>query len=51
MNGLLNELRDIAGQAGWDEYTLLLLICQWVERMGTGDELVGHLQFLADGED
>ena len=51
MNNLKNEIEEIAARAGWDGYTLLLLICQWLDKQGTGDELLGHLETLAAEED
>lgn len=51
MNNLKNEIEDIAERAGWDSYTLLLLICRWLDIQGTGDELLGYLEARATEEE
>lgn len=51
MNLLKSEIEEIAHRAGWDSFTLLLLICQWLDKQGTGDELRAHLASLAAEDD
>lgn len=45
------EIECIAGGAGWDSFTLLLLISRWAEENGQSESLIGHLAGLSADED
>ena len=45
------RIAAIAASAGWDSFTLLLLIAQWLDRCGRTDALVEHLGQLASDEE
>lgn len=51
MNDTMNALRDIASDAGWDEYTLLLQICILLDGAGTSQTVIDELQAKAAEED
>lgn len=46
-----HRLEDLAATAGWDSFTLLLLIGRWLDDTGNADALVGFLDRLASEED
>ncbi len=48
---LADELERIAGQAGWDGFTLLLLVCRWAEQKDLSRSLIEHLAGIARTED
>ena len=45
------ELERIADDAGWDSYTLLLLISRWLEEKHLSQGLIEHLSALATDEE
>lgn len=45
------RLETIASVAGWDSFTLLLLIAQWIDRNRQTETLVNHLDRLASDDD
>lgn len=45
------RIETTAASAGWDSFTLLLLIAQWLDRQGQTDALIGHLDGLASDEE
>lgn len=45
------RIEAIAASAGWDSFTLLLLIAQWLDQHGQTDALVDHLGQLASDEE
>ena len=45
------ELERIANDAGWDSYTLLLLISRWLEEKYLSQGLIEHLSALAADEE
>lgn len=45
------RLEAIASAAGWDSFTLLLLIARWLESSGSGEGLIRHLDEIATAED
>ncbi len=45
------RIEAIAASAGWDSFTLLLLIAQWLDRQGQTNALIGHLDGLASDEE
>lgn len=50
-NDIRGELERIAGDAGWDGFTLLLLISRWVEKKNLSRSLIEHLTAIAEPED
>lgn len=50
INATHSDLESIAGNAGWDSFTLLLLISRWLDTNGFADSLIAHLRDLADEE-
>ncbi len=50
-NATYVELERIAGQAGWDGFTLLLLVCRWAEQKDLSSSLIEHLAGIARAED
>ncbi len=50
-NATYDELERIAGQAGWDGFTLLLLVCRWAEQKDLSRSLIEHLAGIARTED
>lgn len=50
-NDTHEEIERIAGDAGWDSFTLLLLISRWAEENDQSRGLIGHLAGLAADED
>ncbi|MFD1911323.1 hypothetical protein [Halodurantibacterium flavum] len=50
-NATHDRLEQIARGAGWDSYTLLLLIGRWAEATGQARPLLGYLKTLAREED
>lgn len=46
-----HRVETIAATAGWDSFTLMLLIAQWVDRRGETETLIDHLDRLASDED
>lgn len=51
MNETQKQLEWLAFGAGWDSYTLLKLICEWLEAEAKADALVLHLNELASKEE
>lgn len=51
LNDTHHQLQQIAGDAGWDSSTLLLLIARWVDADGHSQPLLDHLAQLAEEED
>jgi hypothetical protein len=51
INATHSDLENIAGNAGWDSYTLLLLISRWLDANHLSDGLIAHLGGLAAEED
>lgn len=51
LNQTHSELERIAGDAGWDSFTLLLLVSRWAEENGHSQSLIDHLAGLAADED
>ena len=51
INATHSDLEDIAGNAGWDSFTLLLLISRWLDANGFADSLIAHLRDLAADEE
>lgn len=49
-NDTYDELERIATQAGWDGFTLLLLVSRWAERKDLSRSLIEHLAGLASAE-
>ena len=45
------RIEAIAADAGWDSFTLLLLIARWLDSTGSTAALVSHLDALAACED
>lgn len=50
-NDTHGELERIAGDAGWDGFTLLLLISRWVEKKNLSRSLIEHFAGIAELED
>lgn len=50
LNPTHGELEHIASDAGWDSYTLLLLISRWLEERQLSRDLLDHLSTLAAEE-
>ena len=50
LNESHRQLEQIAGDAGWDSYTLLLLIARWADATGQSRPLIDHLASLAAEE-
>ena len=50
-NGTHEEIERIAGETGWDSFTLLLLISRWAEEKDLSNSLIEHLAGLAVDED
>ena len=50
-NGTHEEIDRVACEAGWDSFTLILLISRWVEENGHSQSLIGYLAVLAADED
>jgi hypothetical protein len=53
-NGTHEEIERIAGNVGWDSFTLLLLISRWAEEKDLSRSLLEYLTALAveeEGED
>lgn len=51
LNATQSEIERIAGKAGWDGFTLLLLISRWAEEKDLSLSLIDHLAGLAADED
>lgn len=51
INPTQSEIERIAGSAGWDSFTLLLLICRWLDANHLSDGLIAHLGGLAAEEE
>lgn len=51
INRTHSEIESIAGNAGWDSYTLPLLISRWLDANHLSDGLIAHLGGLAAEED
>jgi len=51
INPTQSEVENIAGNAGWDSFTLLLLIIRWLDANGFADSLIAHLRDLAADEE
>lgn len=51
LNATHARLEQFAGDAGWDSYTLLLLIGRWLDDTGQATPLLDHLEALAREED
>ncbi|WP_421950117.1 hypothetical protein [Pelagibacterium sp.] len=45
------QFEAIAAKAGWDSFTLLVLIARWAEDNGQFRPLLDYLEVLADEED
>ena len=45
------RLEAIAAEAGWDSFTLRLLIARWLESSGSGERLIRRLDEIATAED
>ncbi|MEO5326417.1 hypothetical protein PV773_24170 [Mesorhizobium sp. CC13] len=45
------EIERIAGGAGWDSFTLILLIARWLEAARQSQLLLAHLSELAVNEE
>lgn len=50
LNATHARLAQLAGDAGWDSYTLLLLISRWLDGAGQATPLLDHLDALAREE-
>lgn len=50
-NGIHEEIERIAGEAGWDSFTLLLLISRWAEEKDLSRSLLEYLADLAAEEE
>jgi hypothetical protein len=46
-----SRLEALAGEAGWDSYTLLLLIARWADTQRQAEDLIGYLDRLAAARD
>ena len=51
INATHSDLEDIAGNAGWDSFTLLLLISRWLDANGFAYSLIAHLRDVAADEE
>lgn len=51
LNPTQSEIEAIASEAGWDSYTLLLLISRWLEGNNLSNDLIDHLTGLAAAEE
>lgn len=51
LNGTQQHLERTAGEAGWDSFTLLLLISRWLDETGHARPLLDHLSALAAEEE
>lgn len=51
INATHQQLETIACRAGWDSYTLLLLIARWTDDNDQSGRLLRYLAELADAED
>ncbi|CAM5278089.1 hypothetical protein ATER59S_00354 [Aquamicrobium terrae] len=51
INQTHSEIETIAGDAGWDSFTLLLLISRWLDANSLSDGLIAHLGDLAAEEE
>lgn len=51
INDTHNAIMRLAGFAGWNSDTLLLLIARWAEENGAARPLLEHLSALASAED
>lgn len=51
INQTHSEIETIAGNAGWDSFTLLLLISRWLGANHLSDGLIAHLGGLAAEEE
>ncbi|AEQ52853.1 hypothetical protein NO932_16565 [Pelagibacterium sp. 26DY04] len=45
------QFEAIAARAGWDSFTLLVLIARWAEDNGQFQPLIDYLDGLADEEE
>lgn len=45
------RIEAAADIAGWDSFTLLLLISRWIDGIGQSEALIDHLEALASAED
>lgn len=46
-----SRLEALAGEAGWDSYTLILLIARWADAKRQAEDLIGFLDHLAAAKD
>lgn len=51
LNDTHRQLQEIAGDAGWDSFTLLILIAHWTDTAGQSRPLLDHLAHRASDED
>lgn len=51
MNETKFLIENMAGRAGWDSYTLMLLICRWADEQGLARSLIDFLEDLASQEE
>jgi hypothetical protein len=51
INATHSEIETIAGGAGWDSFTLLLLISRWLDANDLSEGLIAHLGGLAVEEE
>jgi hypothetical protein len=47
LNPTQTEIERIAGEAGWDSFTLLLLISRWAQMNDLAGRLIEHLTGVA----
>ncbi|MPR10139.1 hypothetical protein [Microvirga tunisiensis] len=50
MNETKSTIEGIAHDAGWDSYTLLLLMCRRLDEVGQSSDMISHLSNLRDDE-
>ena len=51
INPTQSEIESTAANAGWDSFTLLLLISRWLDANHLSDPLIAHLGGLAAEEE